>query len=205
MDREPGYDWQRITRVPSHNYLAPAVKEYLASLHATSILDLGCGDGRLTAELHADGLPIQGVDFSPVGIAKAQANFPHVDFRVHDILVPFDDDWKGKFDLVIAVEVIEHLLLPRELFRRAAEVLIPNGNLLVTTPYHGYLKNLALALTGKLDAHFGVDWDYGHVKFFSAKTLTAMAVECGFRPIRLQRVGRIPPLAASMVATFQLR
>jgi len=59
--------------------------------------------------------------------------------------------------------VIEHLFLPRALLRFAAKVLKPSGSLILSTPYHGYLKNLALALTGKLDKHFTVLWDGGHI------------------------------------------
>lgn len=75
----------------------------------------------------------------------------------------------------------------------------PGGTLILTTPYHGYLKNLALALTGKMDKHFTVDWDCGHIKFFSVKTLTQMVAEQGFRNIRFAFAGRCPYLWKSMV------
>jgi 2-polyprenyl-6-hydroxyphenyl methylase/3-demethylubiquinone-9 3-methyltransferase len=62
----------------------------------------------------------------------------------------------------------------------------------VTTPFHGYYKNLALAITGKYDKHWHPLRDYGHVKFFSHKTLSALFEEQGFAVRNYVRVGRIP-------------
>jgi len=62
------------------------------------------------------------------------------------------------------------------------------------------LKNLALALTGKMDSHFTATWDGGHIKFFSIQTLGELIEERGFTELRFHRVGRLAPLAKSMVA-----
>lgn len=72
---------------------------------------------------------------------------------------------------------------------------------MITTPYHGYWKNLALAMTGGFDRHWQTLADYGHIKHFSEPTLSALLRECGFEPTAFERVGRIPPLAASMIMT----
>jgi 2-polyprenyl-3-methyl-5-hydroxy-6-metoxy-1,4-benzoquinol methylase len=200
---QPGYDWERIQRIPSHAYLAPAAKSWLLNAQPKSVLDIGCGDGRLTDELRRAGVPVRGVDFAPSGIEKARRMFPDTAFDVHDLGQPLPHAWQGAHDVVTAVEVIEHMLLPREIFRRADEALAEDGRLLITTPYHGYWKNLAMAATGKLDKHFTVLWDYGHVKFFSVATLKEMGRQCGFELVSCNRVGRIPMLAASMVAVFR--
>jgi 2-polyprenyl-6-hydroxyphenyl methylase/3-demethylubiquinone-9 3-methyltransferase len=71
----------------------------------------------------------------------------------------------------------------------------------VTTPYHGYLKNLALAVTGSFDQHWAPLRDYGHVKFFSRRTLTQLFEEFGYTDISFRTAGRVPPLAKSMVVT----
>ena len=57
-----------------------------------------------------------------------------------------------------------------------------------------------LALTGKMDDHFTALWDHGHIKFWSMKTLSTLLEETGFRDVDFRRVGRIPPLAKSMIA-----
>jgi hypothetical protein len=62
----------------------------------------------------------------------------------------------------------------------AFRLLRPSGYFIVDTPYHGYVKNLALALSGELDSHFTALWDGGHIKFWSRETLSAMLIEEGF-------------------------
>ena len=53
---------------------------------------------------------------------------------------------------------------------------------------------------GKMDNHFTALWDYGHIKFWSFKTLRLLLEEAGFKEVTFQRVGRIPMLAKSMIA-----
>ena len=42
------------------------------------------------------------------------------------------------------------------------------------SPNHGYLKNLSLAILGKMDQPFTALWDHGHIKFWSMPTLTTL-------------------------------
>lgn len=71
-----------------------------------------------------------------------------------------------RFEVVISTAVIEHLYDPRGFIAFARWILANGGDFIVSTPYHGYLKNVALALSGRLDSHFAVLWDGGHIKFF---------------------------------------
>ena len=105
----------------------------------------------------------------------------------------------GEFDAVVSTEVIEHLFLPRQLLDLAFARLRPGGFLLVTTPYHGYLKNLALALFNRWDSHWSPQWDGGHVKFWSRRTLTTLLEAQGFRVLEFRGAGRFPWLWKSMV------
>ncbi len=78
-------------------------------------------------------------------------------------------------------------------------MLKPGGMIVVTTPYHGYLKNLMLAVFGKMDRHFTVLWDHGHIKFWSRKTLTKALTEIGFQDVEFAGSGRVPYIWKSMV------
>jgi 2-polyprenyl-6-hydroxyphenyl methylase/3-demethylubiquinone-9 3-methyltransferase len=77
--------------------------------------------------------------------------------------------------------------------------LKPDRYLILSTPYHGYLKNLALAASGKMDGHFTVLWDGGHIKFWLRKTITHALNENKFAVEEIRRVGRLPALAKSMI------
>jgi 2-polyprenyl-3-methyl-5-hydroxy-6-metoxy-1,4-benzoquinol methylase len=104
---------------------------------------------------------------------------------------------------VLAAEVIEHLPEPRTLLCFARRLLVPGGRLILTTPYHGYAKNLMLSMLGAWDRHFSVETVGGHVRFFSRRTLTAMVVSHGFRALTWQGLGRAPYLWKSMLLVAQ--
>jgi 2-polyprenyl-3-methyl-5-hydroxy-6-metoxy-1,4-benzoquinol methylase len=184
-----------------HGYLLPALRSVVSELPGKRLLDLGCGSGSLTNDLGGMGLDAVGVEFTDSYLAEARASYPDVDFVAHDLTQPLPSHLHGQFDVVTAVEVIEHLLLPRQLFARAREALGPEGVLVITTPYHGWAKNVAIALLGQSDRHYEPLVDFGHVKFFSPRTLGALAEECDFHVAGWHFVGRIKMLAKSMVMT----
>jgi 2-polyprenyl-6-hydroxyphenyl methylase/3-demethylubiquinone-9 3-methyltransferase len=152
--------------------------------------------------LHDRGWDVAGVDPSQEGIANANQAWPHLRLETgsayDDLAARF-----GRFPMVVSLEVVEHVYAPRNYARTLFDLLEPGGTAIVSTPYHGYLKNLALALSGKMDAHFTALWDHGHIKFWSIETLTKLLDEAGFMNIRFHRVGRVPQLAKSMIAVAQ--
>ncbi|MBX3435495.1 MAG: methyltransferase domain-containing protein [Pirellulales bacterium] len=104
---------------------------------------------------------------------------------------------------MISLEVVEHVYAPRDYAATLFSLVEPGGIAIVSTPYHGYLKNLALAATGAMDRHFTALWDHGHIKFWSIATLTQLLEEAGFARVRFLRVGRFAPLAKSMIAVAE--
>ena len=106
----------------------------------------------------------------------------------------------GRFPVVISLEVVEHVYAPRNFARTVFDLLEPGGVAIISTPYHGYWKNLVLAITGKMDAYFTALWDHGHIKFWFMKTLRELLEEPGLKVERFERVGRVPALAKSMIA-----
>lgn len=149
----------------------------------------------MTARVAEVGYEATGIDFTETGIERARSSFPNINLRLHDIRDPLPDEMRGQFDAVLSCDVIEHLFLPRDLLLRAREALSPTGHVVIATPYHGYWKNLSLALLNRFDQHWTPKSDYGHIKFFSVRTLGELLDECGFEPLGTLRVGRIPPLA----------
>lgn len=70
---------------------------------------------------------------------------------------------------------------------------------MISTPYHGYLKNLALSVFNKWDKHHTPLWHGGHVKFWSRKTLTQLLEANGFKVTEFHGAGRLPWLWKSMI------
>ena len=189
-------------------YILPSISRIIATLAAKSIVvDLGCGNGSVLGRFRDHGIQLYGLDVSHSGIDEARKAYPEITFDVADLTSDLSQHpLRGRCDLVISTEVIEHVFLPRMFAQNCYLLLKPGGRLLITTPYHGYLKNLLLALTGKMDSHFTALWDYGHIKFWSRRTLTALLHEAGFRACEFHGAGRLPYVWKStvMIASKQV-
>lgn len=191
---------------PSHtcSYLWPELVSILDRVAPapSRILEVGCGNGSTARMLAARGYYVQGVDPSESGIAiarKRSADDPRLDFSCAST----NDDLAGRFGefpIVVSLEVIEHCADARAFMRSIRSVLALGGVAIISTPYHGYAKNLAIALSGRFDHHFDPLWENGHLKFFSIPKLRQLFTETGFARFEFRRVGRIPALAKSVIA-----
>jgi 2-polyprenyl-6-hydroxyphenyl methylase/3-demethylubiquinone-9 3-methyltransferase len=142
------------------------------------------------------------VDLSESGIDAARFAYRNIQFLMGDVTADLAILLNGQqFDAVVSAEVIEHVYSPRALVANAFRLLKPGGRFIVTTPYHGYWKNIALAVTGNMDAHFTALWDGGHIKFWSRRTLSLVLEEAGFDDIGFVGAGRVPYFWKSMVLT----
>jgi 2-polyprenyl-6-hydroxyphenyl methylase/3-demethylubiquinone-9 3-methyltransferase len=164
------------------------------------VLDVGCGNGFLCAEFLRRGCKVVGIDLSSQGIEVARRNYCTARFE----MLPADAHilenlGEEPFDVVVSTEVVEHLYAPREWARGCFTALRRGGTFICTTPYHGYLKNLAIALLGKWDTHTNPLWDGGHIKFWSKRTLAQLLRESGFRNFKFRGVGRMPGLWKTMI------
>jgi 2-polyprenyl-3-methyl-5-hydroxy-6-metoxy-1,4-benzoquinol methylase len=194
------YGWDTLTP-QSTEYIAPQIKKILKALGAKRVADIGAGNGVLCGELSALGFDIVGIEYDRDGANIATKSYPGVKFYNFGV----QDDpalllaSESHFDVVISTEVIEHLFSPHLLPVYARAILQDDGHLIVTTPYHGYWKNLALCVLDKWDSHHTALWYGGHIKFWSRKTLTQLLEQNGFEVSKFFGVGRIPYFWKSMV------
>jgi 2-polyprenyl-6-hydroxyphenyl methylase/3-demethylubiquinone-9 3-methyltransferase len=195
-----GYRYTNAEASPAHEYLLPTITNILNSEPGRRrIFEIGCGNGSVANELAAMGFDVTGIEPSCDGIAYAKSAYPSLNIFSGSA---YDDlaDQYGKYPIVISLEVVEHLYYPRKFATTIYDLLEPGGLAIISTPFHGYWKNLALSLTGKMDDHFTALWDGGHIKFWSMSTLSILLREAGLADISFLRVGRIPALAKSMIA-----
>lgn len=164
------------------------------------VLDVGCGNGFGCGEFLKRGCSVVGIDLSEKGINWARRTYPQGRFEIvavdKNIL---DGIGEPPFDIVISTEVVEHLYAPREWALGCFAALKPGGRFICSTPYHGYFKNLLIALFGRNDSHANPLWDGGHIKLWSRRTLSQLLFEAGFRNLQFRGAGRMPGLWMTMV------
>lgn len=200
-------DYGFTTGAPAHtfSYLLPSLLRMLDKTENKLILDLGCGNGYLVNYLLKQGYNIYGTDASKEGIAVAKKESPNR-FFVQDLstaALPIELQ-RLHFDTIISTEVIEHLYNPDGFIDFCKKTLLPNGELIISTPYHGYLKNLLLSIFNKWDSHHDPTWRGGHIKFWSKKTLGKLLMDKGFKVVTFKGCGRAPYFWKSMIIKAKL-
>ena len=167
---------------------------------ALRVVDVGAGNGAFAAHLSALGFDVTAVEPSLSGIdalRKAHPGLASIRASAYDDLGAL----YGAFDVAVALEVVEHCYYPRRLASTLAGLVRPGGRVVLSTPYHGYWKNLAISVLGRWDDHFTALWEHGHIKFWSERTLRTLLSEAGLVVEAVARVGRLAPLAKSLVVS----
>ncbi len=161
------------------------------------VLDLGCGDGWMTAELVGRGAAPIGVEIASAAIDRARRRHPELEFRLAEIggELPSEDN---AFDVVWASEVIEHVADTARWLSEIHRVLRPRGTLLLTTPNHSRLRLLA----GGIERYSEPLGD--HLHLYVARSLRGLLEDFGFAPIEISAVGG-PPLARRMLTARAAR
>lgn len=120
----------------------------LASLGGLRILDIGCGAGLLSEPLARLGAQVIGIDPSDSNIAAAKAHAARssllIDYRATSIEAMGNLE---RFDIVLAMEVVEHVTDVEVFLERCAALMKPTGMMVVST-LNRTLKSFALAIVG---------------------------------------------------------
>jgi SAM-dependent methyltransferase len=168
------YDDELWELVPDGDREPPEhLRDFVRSLgRAEKALDLGCGDGALTAELQA--AQLTAADVSGVALERARRRLGPKARLVElepDAPMPFGD---GEFDLVLCAETIEHVRDVQLLLSELRRVLRPGGTLALTTPASRALMRPPHPLSP-------------HLRFLTRGSLRELLGELGFEVRSVER------------------
>jgi len=160
-------------------------------IQATNLLDLGCGDGSFSREIGkvVGATRIVGIDVE----APRNKYIEFLRFDLNNKGIPLADN---SFDLITAIEVIEHLIYPDNMLRETWRLLKPGGYFVISTPNLASIINRILILMGympyfsepSLEYNAGlltrkkmVDKPAGHLRLYTLKAIKELLYFHGFK------------------------
>jgi SAM-dependent methyltransferase len=168
------------------------------------VLEIGCGSGSTMRWLrnqrtlqHAIGIEL----FSDAA-ERATSTFDSVlTGDIETMVLPED-----KFDLIIALDVLEHLIDPWSVVARLHSVLRPDGAIVVSLPNVGhYSVSVPLAMRGKWNYAEDGLLDRTHLRFFTRRTAIDLLTCSGLVMDKIEYVRRGPMLRSAMARWYALK
>jgi trans-aconitate methyltransferase len=178
--------------------LAAAIVELLAPKAGERILDLGCGDGVLTAKLAAMGCDVVGVDGSSAQVEAAQKL--GLDARVMD---GEKLTFHSEFDAVFSNAALHWMRNPEAVIRGIWQALRPKGRLVAEFGGHGCVAKIKKALVAALnrrglDGEAAVPWYFPTVEEYSG-----LLKKAGFAIAYIALVPRPTPLPGDVTGWLE--
>jgi SAM-dependent methyltransferase len=161
-----------------------AVRQLKHLPRGARVLDVGCGEGTLLWAAHRMGLEPHGCDIAQEAVQLVRELLSTE--NVHQGTLGELSYEPDSFDVIIALEVLEHLEKPRPFLRRAEELLQPGGLLLLTTPNRQRFFARVKRFLGM--PHSNTDYPPHHFTRWSAQSLTKL-LRAYFSVIR---IGSLP-------------
>jgi len=162
--------------VASRSLRSSRVRDALALVGSQQhVLDIGCNDGAIAAELTRLGNHVLGADLPSV-VRVAQSNFPTLSYLALDASKPFPIA-DACLDAILATELIEHLVDDVFFLGECARVLRCGGRLVLSTPNLAYVRDRVYLLFGKYIE------DPAHVRFYTFASMRNKVERVGLRVI----------------------
>lgn len=179
----------------------PKLKKFIPLDNDITIVDFGCGNGKILGEIKKINpkAKLIGLDVSEIALEQAKKELPGIEFYkiIDGEKFPLSDETAN---FIFSSEVIEHIYDTKNAFAEISRVLRPGGKLLLTTPHHGFVKNLLIVFF-VFDKHFNPIGP--HIRFFSKKTLFSLLKNSGLKIMKYGYWGRFYPIPYSIFVLAQ--
>lgn len=159
--------------------------EWLSHREPLRVLDAGCFDGRFADLARGLGHHVTGLDRQKLDGVADRVNA----FIEADLNLPLPDSVKAEYDVVVAGDILEHVMEPQQLLDDLVSKLVPGGEILVSVPNFGHWYPRGRIAIGKFDYDQRGPLDRGHVRFFTRTTIERLFTDSGLRVLERRTVG----------------
>jgi len=142
------------------------------------VLDVGCGDGHLSAQIRSLGWYVVGLENHTISVDRAQSICDRiivVDLNKFDAPVLAEDS----FDIVICGDVLEHLVDPLTTLKLLIERLKPEGQLIISVPNVAHAWVRLNLMFGRFEYTAQGILDRTHTRFFTRRSLIRLVTDAG--------------------------
>jgi len=208
MGNYSGYykDIENSIPMKSVDNLTKQRQEYFSKFmrKSKSICEYGCGPGTNVKYLlqYCDSLNCFDIEeaLRPYVISRADKNIVEYNLLIEREGGITTGKPDNTYDIIYSTDVLEHIYWPRMTVKEMYRILKNGGQAFITVPYHGLIKNLAIAFLS-FDRHYSPDDP--HVRFFTRKTLIDVFVSEGFTVDHIGYLGRVRGLSKNICAIFR--
>ena len=178
---------------------------------ASSVLEVGCYTGFFTRILLDNKHSVLGIEKDKQAVEVAKTNRMPVkygDIEDESLILSIEE----KFDVVLFIDVLEHLNSPQETLKRVKLLLKKGGRIMVTCPNVAYWSVRKNILLGRWDYKDGTILDSTHLHFYTASGWRSLIENSGYTIMRFESAeGMIPlehilskiPLINSIIALLR--
>jgi SAM-dependent methyltransferase len=152
------------------------------------VLDLGAGVGTVDAVLRRMGCTVRAVEIDPVAAEIARRSCDQLVVADLERLDLVDTFGVQSADVVLLLDVLEHLTDPAALLRRVHDVLAPTGWVVISLPHVAHASVRLALLAGRFRYTERGLLDRGHLRFFDAEAKDALLASGGMVQLAMQRV-----------------
>jgi 2-polyprenyl-3-methyl-5-hydroxy-6-metoxy-1,4-benzoquinol methylase len=182
-----------------HPQVLEMIKPFLKP--GMQILDFGCGQGAFSQRLADEGMIVDSCDIDTDQIRATVRQKIKLDLDKPEISASIP----GKYDMVIAMEIIEHLQNPWKYITDAISLLKENGMLVLSTPnVSSFPSRLRFLMRGTLIAFEKPDLDHGHISPLTFVQLENMFNHLNLEIVRKGHAGDIPIFHFTEISLFQI-
>jgi 2-polyprenyl-3-methyl-5-hydroxy-6-metoxy-1,4-benzoquinol methylase len=170
---------------------------------APRVLDVGCGEGHFAAALERAGAVVVAVDVAAEPLRRSREHHPDLDVRLvePEAALALED---ASFDVVWAGETIEHVADTARWLSELRRVLRSGGVLAISTPDHGPLLRLRMALSARaFQQRFDPRGD--HLRFYTRGALAGLLADFGFEDVAVRGAGGLPGARRVLLASARRR